>query len=92
MVAHAAGELGSGVPKPPSRLGEPDLVLPPWSSVSTVHWVTQWSSVMEIDGFMGRARSRSRAPQYLMKAMLAGAEKVVLLMRRSSRRSPSAPR
>ena len=35
--------------------------------------VTQWSRVMESEVFMGSARSRSRAPQYLMKAMLAGA-------------------
>src|SRR5215210_2012509 len=71
---------GAGVPKPPSgSLIQTSSRSP--SRTSTVHWVTHSSRVIEMDGFIGSACSRSRAPQYLMNAMLAGAETVVLLIR-----------
>ena len=79
---------GSGVPKPPSGSARQTSSSPPWSSVSTVHWLTQCSSVIEMDVFIGVALARSRAPQYLTKAILAGADTVVLLMRRSLQTEP----
>ncbi len=46
-------------------------------------------SVIEIDGALGIARSRSRAPQYLTNAMLDGASTLAFTI--DSTRSPSAP-
>src|SRR5262249_25756504 len=69
-----------GVRKPRSGSESQISSFAPSARGSTVQRVAQVSSVIESDGCRGTARSRSRAPQYLMNAMLAGAWMVVLLI------------